>query len=63
MTCLTVTPATAAEAIRERAGLIVSHHPVLFREVKKIRADLPETGLSLEAGPGRDRDRQPAHGV
>jgi dinuclear metal center YbgI/SA1388 family protein len=43
MTCLTVTSATAAEAIQERAGLIVSHHPVLFREVKKIRADLPET--------------------
>ncbi len=44
MTCLTVTPASAAEAIRERAELIVSHHPVLFREVKKIRADFPETG-------------------
>jgi dinuclear metal center YbgI/SA1388 family protein len=44
MTCLTVTPATAAEAIAEQAALIVSHHPVLFREVKKIRADLPETG-------------------
>jgi len=44
MTCLTVTPATAAEAIQEQAALIVSHHPVLFREVKKIRADLPETG-------------------
>ena len=44
MTCLTVTPASAAEAIRERAGLIVSHHPVLFRAVKSIRADFPETG-------------------
>jgi dinuclear metal center YbgI/SA1388 family protein len=44
MTCLTVTPATADEATRERAGLIVSHHPVLFREVKRIRADLVETG-------------------
>ncbi len=44
MTCLTVTPTTADEAIDERAELIVSHHPVLFREVKKIRADLPETG-------------------
>ena len=43
MTCLTVTPASAAEAIRETAGLIVSHHPILFRETKKIRADLPET--------------------
>jgi dinuclear metal center YbgI/SA1388 family protein len=44
MTCLTVTRATAVEAIRERAQLIVSHHPVLFREVKRIRADLPESG-------------------
>jgi dinuclear metal center YbgI/SA1388 family protein len=44
MTCLTVTPTTATEAIHESAGLIVSHHPILFREVKKIRADLPETG-------------------
>ncbi len=44
MTCLTVTPTTAAEAIDEHAELIVSHHPILFREVKKIRADWPETG-------------------
>jgi len=44
MTCLTVTSTTAAEAIQEQAGLIVSHHPVLFRATKKIRADLPETG-------------------
>jgi dinuclear metal center YbgI/SA1388 family protein len=44
MTCLTVTPSTADEAIQERAELIVSHHPVLFREVKRIRADFPQTG-------------------
>jgi dinuclear metal center YbgI/SA1388 family protein len=44
MTCLTVTPTTALEAIDDRAELIVSHHPILFREVKKIRADWPETG-------------------
>jgi dinuclear metal center YbgI/SA1388 family protein len=44
MTCLTVTPATAAEAIEERAALVVSHHPVLFRAVKQIRADTVETG-------------------
>jgi dinuclear metal center YbgI/SA1388 family protein len=53
MTCLTVTPATAAEAIHEHASLIVSHHPVLFREVKRIRADLVETGqLWRLAGAG-----------
>jgi dinuclear metal center YbgI/SA1388 family protein len=44
MTCLTVAPGTAAEAVEEQASLILSHHPVLFREVKRIRADLAETG-------------------
>ena len=43
MTCLTVTRITAEEAVAEQAGLIVSHHPVLFRAVKRIRADLPDT--------------------
>lgn len=43
MTCLTVTPVTAAEAIDEDASLLVSHHPVLFREVKRVRADFPDT--------------------
>lgn len=45
MTCLTVTPATAIEAIDAGAGAIVSHHPVLFKPVKAIRADRPETGF------------------
>jgi dinuclear metal center YbgI/SA1388 family protein len=36
MTCLTVTPDVAAEAVREGANLIVSHHPVLFRGAKKL---------------------------
>jgi dinuclear metal center YbgI/SA1388 family protein len=43
MTCLTVTQRTADEAIDDRAELIVSHHPVLFKAVKRVRADLPET--------------------
>ncbi len=43
MTCLTVTRVTAEEAVAEEAGLIVSHHPVLFRGVKHVRADLPAT--------------------
>lgn len=45
MTCLTVTPAIADEAIDEGAGMIVSHHPILFRGTKRLRADLPETGF------------------
>lgn len=43
MTCLTVTPETADEAIAEGASLVVSHHPVLFRPVKSLRADRQET--------------------
>jgi dinuclear metal center YbgI/SA1388 family protein len=36
MTCLTVTPDVVAEAVRERANLIVSHHPILFRGAKQL---------------------------
>jgi dinuclear metal center YbgI/SA1388 family protein len=44
MTCLTVTARTAAEALEHGAGAIVSHHPILFKPVKSIRADLAESG-------------------
>jgi putative NIF3 family GTP cyclohydrolase 1 type 2 len=30
MLCLTITPASAAEAVAERADLIVTHHPLPF---------------------------------
>ncbi len=43
MTCLTVTKTTAGEAVAEAADLVVSHHPILFRAVKRIRADQPAT--------------------
>jgi dinuclear metal center YbgI/SA1388 family protein len=36
MTCLTVTPESAAEAVEARAQLIVTHHPILFRAVKRL---------------------------
>lgn len=39
MTCLTVTPATVAEAVAERADLIVTHHPLPFRPLKRITSD------------------------
>ena len=44
MTCLTLTPQVAAEAVCERADLVVSHHPLPFRPVPRIT---PATG------PGR----------
>ncbi len=36
MTCLTVTPDSAAEAVAEGAQLVVTHHPILFRAVKRL---------------------------
>lgn len=36
MTCLTVTPESAAEAIEAGAELIVSHHPMPFRATRRI---------------------------
>ena len=36
LTCLTLTPNVAEEAIAREAQLIVTHHPVLFRPVKQL---------------------------
>ena len=47
MTCLTVTPESVAEAIDEKAQLIVSHHPILFRPTKKLIAAMPEGRMLL----------------
>lgn len=42
MTCLTLTSDVAAEAAANGTGLIVTHHPILFKPVKKITADTAE---------------------
>ncbi|HEY7155958.1 MAG TPA: Nif3-like dinuclear metal center hexameric protein [Gemmataceae bacterium] len=47
MTCLTVTPDSAAEAIEARANLIVTHHPILFRGVKRLTDATPEGRMLL----------------
>lgn len=39
MTCLTITPASAREAIEAGARLIVSHHPLPFRPFKRLTRD------------------------
>jgi dinuclear metal center YbgI/SA1388 family protein len=47
MACLTVTPESAAEAVDEKAGLVVSHHPVLFRAAKRLTTATPEGAVLL----------------
>jgi dinuclear metal center YbgI/SA1388 family protein len=47
MTCLTVTPESAAEAVESGAHLVVTHHPILFRGVKRLTAATPEGRMLL----------------
>jgi len=48
MTCLTVTPASAAEAIECGAELIVTHHPIPFNAVKRLTTETTTGRLLLE---------------
>ncbi|MEE8452144.1 MAG: Nif3-like dinuclear metal center hexameric protein [Thermoguttaceae bacterium] len=48
MTCLTVTPASAAEAIRDKADLIVAHHPMPFQPVRRLTTETTTGRLLLD---------------
>jgi dinuclear metal center YbgI/SA1388 family protein len=48
MTCLTVTPDSAAEAVAANASLIVSHHPILFQGAKRLTTKNPEGRMLWE---------------
>lgn len=56
MTCLTITPASCREAIELKADLIIAHHPMPFRPLKrlttettvgKILLDLISAGIAI----------------
>lgn len=48
MTCLTVTPASADEAVRNEAELIVTHHPLPFRPLKRLTTRETPSRLLLQ---------------
>ncbi|MBN1909367.1 MAG: Nif3-like dinuclear metal center hexameric protein [Pirellulales bacterium] len=48
MTCLTVTPPTAAEAIARETDLIVTHHPMPFHSLKRVTDESPTGRLLLD---------------
>ncbi len=48
MTCLTVTPETVEEAVEKRVDLIVTHHPIPFRPMKRITTDNTTGSLLLK---------------
>ena len=45
MTCLTITPASAEEAISSGVELIVAHHPLPFHPLRRLTTDTPEGRL------------------
>ena len=68
MTCLTITPASCAEAIEKKADLIIAHHPLPFRPLKrlttettvgKIMLDLISAGIAIYS-PHTSFDSAPA---
>lgn len=48
LSCLTLTPDVAAEAISRGVNLIVTHHPILFRPVQTLTANTSEGRMLLE---------------
>jgi len=48
MTCLTITAETVAEAIEQQADLIVVHHPLPFRPLKRLTRETPEGRYLLD---------------
>lgn len=52
MTCLTVTPESGAEALALGVDLIITHHPILFRAVKRLIADGPNAVIYSLARAG-----------
>ena len=48
MTCLTVTPESAGEAIEKNVDLIVSHHPLPFRPLKRLTTETVASRLLWE---------------
>lgn len=48
MTCLTITPSSAAEAVKQQADLIITHHPLPFRPLKRLTTDATPGRLLLQ---------------
>jgi dinuclear metal center YbgI/SA1388 family protein len=47
--CLDVTPAVMEEAIRTGCNLVISHHPLIFKAIKKLSIDNQETATLIRA--------------
>ncbi len=48
MTCLTITPASADEAVAQRADLVVTHHPLPFKPLARLTTETTPGKLLLK---------------
>jgi dinuclear metal center YbgI/SA1388 family protein len=48
MTCLTITPAVADEATTQRVGMVVTHHPLPFKPIRRLTTDDPSGRILLQ---------------
>ena len=48
MTCLTLSPDVAAEAIEQDVQLIVTHHPIMFRGLQRVTSETSEGRMLLD---------------
>jgi dinuclear metal center YbgI/SA1388 family protein len=53
LVALTITPEVAQTAIRKKANLIVSHHPVIWDPLSALRTDVPHTRMCIELAAAR----------
>ena len=53
MTCLTITPASAREAIERQAEMIITHHPLPFRPLKRLTTTQTASRLLLQLIEGK----------
>ncbi len=53
MTCLTLTAASARDAVQERAELVVTHHPLPFRPIRRLTDQSAEGRVLLELTAAR----------
>lgn len=47
LTCLTLSPDVAMEAVARQVDLVIAHHPVLFRPVRRLTSQTPEGQMLL----------------
>ena len=53
MTCLTITPTTAREALERQAEMIITHHPLPFRPLKRLTTAQTASRLLLQLIEGK----------